>query len=821
MAKRLYTVLRACRDEEEVKSEFAKFFKIKLITHKYKIDLYTEQALYEFKYDRNFKSKTERAKVIAQTLYYIRKLKYGSLTEPVPDTIVVIDKNEGFYVRTTDFQHFYNASAKYDWDRAASQPDPNLIAALRASKLIADIQVFEFADEAEESLFIDQIFSLAQKKLIHSDKKEINEYNFEEVFIYWNRLFEKYVENGHKSSEYFISDIEAGRSKIIGDTEVLFRLGDGTVSKNVPMSEYTYFWDIYEKVTNPNVIKAIRQKIDRLSKDFGRRFTGEFYTPIDFAAKAFEYIERTVGSERYKKGNWRIWDMAAGTGNLEYLLPSSVLDHCYISTLLEDDANYCQRIFPTATVFQYDYLNDDIYMIANPGMMSPFIPKKMPQSLYDDLHNPEISWIIFINPPFATANKSSKVTGKKSKDDVSMTAIQKLMTAANLGETSRELFAQFLYRISIEFAEKTAYLGMFSTIKYLNSNNDQKLRDSFFQYRYERGFIFSSEAFVGTKGKFPVGFLVWNLSNHVELAKQSITLDVYNSDCEKIGTKEIPMVERTTFLNKWIKRYRNTTIFPPFSSGITISQRTVDVRDRVADGFICSMMSCGNDMQHQNLTALLSGPQASAGAFSVTAGNFEQAMIAQAVRLIPKHTWDRDRDQFYQPYSDELPAEFVSDCVIWSAFASSNNTVALKDVVYKGKTFQIHNEMFPFLLTETRKWACGLKEIAGQMLAQNEDRFLAKWIAEHELSPEAQTVLENARRLYMTVYANLNKIRWLDYKIALWDIGWYQIKEAAKVMPDAEPLLLALRESNRALAAKILPQISELGFLPPDIVRFE
>ncbi len=160
MAKRLFDTLKTCHDEEEVKSEFAKYFKIKLNTHRYKIDLYTEQALYEFKYDRNFRRKTERSKVIAQTLYYIRKLKYGSLTEPVPDTIVVVDKNEGFFVQTTTFQHFYNASAKYDWDRAASQPDPVLVTALKASKLIADIRVFSFADETEEALFVSQIDSL-------------------------------------------------------------------------------------------------------------------------------------------------------------------------------------------------------------------------------------------------------------------------------------------------------------------------------------------------------------------------------------------------------------------------------------------------------------------------------------------------------------------------------------------------------------------------------------------------------------------------------------------------------------------------------------
>ncbi len=821
MAKRLYDLLALCKDEEEVKSEFAKFFKIKLVTHKYKIDLYTNNTLFEFKHDRNFNSKTERAKVIAQTLYYVRKLKFGASTDPVPETICIVDKNEGFFVRTRDFHQFYNASAKYDWDRAASQPCPVLVESLKQSPLIADIHMYRFENPVEEDLFINHVYAVTQQPLFQSDKKDINEDNFENVFCYWCTLFKKYVENGHKASEYFVSDIEEGRSKVIGDNEVLFRLGDGTISKSVPMNEYNYFWNIYEKVQNPAIIKAIRQKIDRLSEDFSRRFTGEFYTPIDFAAKAFEYIKRTVGPEKYKQGNWRIWDMAAGTGNLEYLIESSVLDNCYISTLLEDDASYCKRIFPTATVFQYDYLNDDIFLIDNPNMSSQFINPKMPKKLYDDLRNPDISWIIFINPPYVTSNKKSGNTGKTSKSDVSMTNIRVMMTTEGMGEVSRELFSQFLYRISKEFGGKDAYLGLFSTIKYINANNDQKLRDDFFKYKFERGFIFSSENFMGTKGKFPIGFLVWNLSRNQHIEDQDIVLDVYNAECEKIGTKKILTKERSTLLNNWFKRPKGEYILPAFKSGFKIETNNVDVRARVADGFICSISSPGNDFQHQNYVAIYSGPYTSAGAFSVVPNNFEQSMVLHAVKKIPKHTWDRDRDQFYQPYDNSLPEEFVNDCVIWSAFASSNNTVALKDVEYNGKIYQIHNNMYPFLLSEVSSWKCGLTEITRQVFSANEDRFLAKWINEHELSDDAKELLLKAKALYQCVYANLGNIRWLDYKIELWDIGWYQIKEAAKAIPDAVPLLEDVRKCNRELANKILPQISQYGFLPPDIQYFE
>ncbi len=816
----MYSALSSCQKEEEVKSEFAKFFRIKTITRYYKIDLYTESVLFEFKYDENFNSKSARAKVIAQTLYYVRKLKYGTATIPIPDTICIVDKNSGFFIKTTDFHNFYNATSKYDWDRAASQPCPVLVEELKKSELISNIHPYEFSNENEEKLFNNHInFLIQEKGLISSDKKEINEYNFEGVFAYWKDLFEKYVENGHKSSEYFVSDIEIGHSSVL-ENEVMFRLGDGSITKNVPMSEYKHFWNMYEKVQNPKVIKAIRQKIDRLSKDFSRRFTGEFYTNPVFAEKAFDYIKRTVGPDKYKKGNWRIWDMAAGTGNLEYFIESSVMDNCYISTLLEDDANYCKKIFPTATVFQYDYLNDDIWLIANSGEVPLFIKTKMPKKLLDDLHNPEISWIIFINPPYVTSNKAGQKIGKKSKYDVSMTEIQKLMTKEELGETSRELFSQFLYRISKEFSGKTAYLGLFSKLKYLNSNNDQKLRDDFFKYKFERGFMFHAKNFSGTSGEFPIGFLVWNLSKNKHIKDQKIVLDVYNDDCEKIGTKEILTKERTALLSKWVDRPATKQVFPPFSSGITVSERTNDVRNRIADNFLCSLSFKSSDFENQKYTAIFSGPYGSAGAFSVVPENFENSMIIHAVRVIPKHTWDRDRDQFYQPYNNDLPQEFVNDCVIWSAFAPSNNTVSLKDVKYNGKIYQIHNEMFPFLLKDVTSWKCGHSGISSQLFSANEDRFLAKWIDAHKFSKEAKAVLASARKLYKCVYEQINTIRWLDYKIELWDIGWWQIKEAAKIMKNAEEPFNGLKRDFNLLSEKILPLISEYGFLPPDVKLF-
>lgn len=52
--------------------------------------------------------------------------------------------------------------------------------------------------------------------------------------------------------------------------------------------------------------------------------------------------------------------MAAGAGNLEYHLPAEAYKYLYMSTLHGGEVDHLKKVFPAATCFQYDYLNDDI-----------------------------------------------------------------------------------------------------------------------------------------------------------------------------------------------------------------------------------------------------------------------------------------------------------------------------------------------------------------------------------------------------------------------------------------------------------------------------
>lgn len=810
----LYTINKG-KTEEDIKHAYAKFFDISYDTSD-RHDLYTPRVLFEFKFDKNFANLKNRSQIIAQTLYYVRRLKFqGYIDKPIPPIICIADQNEAILTETSLWKEFYDdIPEKYDWDLAPSIPDKQLVRDISETIFAKDIHVYKITERTEFLIFAEQLSKHLKKQtqVAFEDKKVITEENFEQVFEYWNKIFGDAVRNGFKTSSYFVSDIQKDNTFFFKEqSKAFFRIGQaGEIKeKKILSRDYEHFWGLFHKVTDVDIIRAILAKVDRLTDETMRRFHGEFFTPIRFANKALDYIEKTIGKHWWRSGEYRLWDMAAGTGNLEYNLPQEALQYCYLSTLYKEDKEHLDKLFADATIFQYDYLNDDIENVFSDLTGINFeLTWKLPQKLRNDLANPKIKWIILINPPFATAQKAGTNLGD-SKEGVSDTKIRKLMHRNNLGEVSRELFSQFIYRVKFEFQHKPAHLGLFSKIKYINSNNDQKLRDTIFQFSFENGFVFSSANFDGTSksSQFPVGFLIWNLQNSEELENQAILVDVFSEKVEKVDTKIISVERRDEFLSKWIDRPSATIKFPPFGSAIEVKSENKDCRDRISQGFVASLMCKGNDFVNQNFTALLSGPYVSAGALSVTPDNFEKAMIIHAARRIPKATWLNDRDQFMKP-KGELTAEFITDCAVWNLFSNSNQTAALKDVIYEKEVYQIHNHFFPFQVNEVKSWEITDTDIK-MTLATAKDTFVAIWLSNRELSVEAKAVLEKAKEIYQFYFANLGQMRSNKFKIETWDAGWWQIKQALSDVDFCKSELKELKILHDILKEKILPKLKE------------
>lgn len=804
--------LEEATTEEVVKAAYARYFKLKYNTSD-RHDLYTVQVLFEFKTEKNLTLLKNRAAILAQTLYYIRQLKFSQIGKEIPFFLCLADKNTALLTETQTWINYYSSDS-YDWERAASKADPKLIDHLVKEPELDKLRVYKITQKGDHADFKKklEIAFAPQLAIRFGDKKIINEENFEAVFDHWKNVIGKYIRNGYKDSFYFLANIQKDKIQIDKENNrIAFTFEDANSRiQKVLMKDYEYFWNIYEYVSNLETLNGIHAKLDRLTDENQRRFEGEFYTPLNFAKKAIHYFGEVLGKKWYKTGKYRIWDMAAGTGNLEYHLPAEAYQYLYLSTLHASEADHLKKIFPKATCFQYDYLNDDVEYLFNAEKLPFTSDWKLPANLRADLANPEITWIVYINPPFATAQDARQ---KESKTGVSKTKIEKLMNEHQLGHAKRELFAQFMFRIKHEFPSNT-YLGMFSTLKYLNAPDSIEFRRRFFNVKYEKGFLFHSKCFHGVIGNFPIAFLIWNFAKSNR--KKEITIDIANEETQTIGVKHLRLIDKKAVLNNWFVRPQNSKeyILPALSNALTVKEKNVDTRHRARPDFLASICSKGNDFQNAKYITILSSPSVSAGAFSVIPENFERALTLHAVRKIPKPTWLNDRNQFLIPHTTPTQ-EFINDCVVWSLFAHSNQTSALKNVYYLEQLYQIKNHFFPFQITELQNWLISETDIK-QQLEQDTDRFVAQWLATHPLSELALQVLAKAKIVYQIYFAALNKMDIFQWKIETWDAGWYQIRRCLLAHHLAETEIAELMNFNEQLANKILPSIEEFGFLDKD-----
>jgi hypothetical protein len=280
------------RTEEDIKNAYAKHFNIKYDTSD-RHDLYTPSVLFEFKYDKNLENLKQRATILAQTLYYVHRLKFGETDKQIPPILCLADKNEAILTETLLWKDFSSDEVeKYDWDLAPSIPDENLISDLMAAKELRHIHIYKIQNEKEYDLFSEKLNGYLdnQQNLPIGDKKLITEANFEAVYAYWNENFGEDVRNGLKASRYFISDIQKGRTHIDKkENKIVFVFESGERKiKKILLHRYEYFWSIYEKVGDQDLIRSIYAKLDRLTDEELRRFQGEFFTPLKFAKKRFE-----------------------------------------------------------------------------------------------------------------------------------------------------------------------------------------------------------------------------------------------------------------------------------------------------------------------------------------------------------------------------------------------------------------------------------------------------------------------------------------------------------------------------------------------------
>lgn len=772
------------------------------------VDMFLK-LLIEYKYNEELINPVSRAKVLVQVLYYLKHFEENG--ERLPNIIMVGDINEVFVLNADD--HFTSyLDEKIDWNIAPSnahEKNPDLVL-----KIAKDDKINPFVWSVDENFSFQDVANRIKELATNNPRHvRITEHNISKIFDYFTL---KVIKDSNKIAPndlvgIFISSIIDKNScyKHPNNPNILV-----ANNKQIQINgrNFDSFFSYFEKEYSPEEKNKFTEISDRLIEDTKRRRSGEFYTPTLFTDYAHKMLSEQLGEDWKEK--YVVWDCCWGTGNLTRDYQFKEL---YASTLEQAELDCGQRYNPEATKFVFDFLNDDI---------SNLFGCKLPPKLQEALEqNKPI--VFFINPPYATAssNMGKGETQGKGKD-ACKTRIYDKMVKHKMQEASKNLFAQFMFRICLikeHFNLTNVYIGLFCNPVYLSGSSYKEFRKLFLnEFSYKQGILFNAEYFSGVSARWGINFSVWGngITTNKNFFEHSV-VDIVDDEISIIQQKNIYNLDSLKQAKDWIKEPLNGIVLnkvqkPTLSNGINVikgknSNTQIDINA------LGCYLNVGNDVYNSAVkVALLTGCDTSnANGLSIMTQNYERVMTMFSVRKLISCNWINNKDVYLAPEEDNYKyKEFENESIVYSLFHPNSNQTSLKNIPFDGKTWNIKNEFF--FMSKNDIMALANKnnfDLTYNDARVSEERFVYKKLQEIELSKEAQDVLDKAIELTKKSfkYREMFNQEHPEYQIMNWDCGWYQIKAVLKEYFADD--LKDFQGLYKILADKMRPMVYELGFL--------
>ncbi|MDU7363376.1 hypothetical protein [Clostridium sp.] len=823
MGTKFYNEIHKSKEERTIEDTYlktiGKHFAPSEIYFPYKCDGYLEsnimydenikvlRLLMEFKYGKNFNNSNDRAEVLVQILYYLKKFQLGlySKFSELPNIILAGDKTTCFIVHVNEIEKYL--SYDIDWSIAPSKAhiaNNDLVKDIIDNSCKINTIIFDIKSNFK---FDEVVIDIKRLLLNYNSKIKITENNITEIYDYFIQKIIKSPE------QYTAQDLVYYFMNVITDNEDTFIHGKKSnvlfVRNNkkiiIDSWSYNYFISNYRTKYKPSEEDKLISIKDRLIEDTESRYNGEFFTPTIWCNEAHKEIEKEVGKD------WRreyiVWDCAWGTGNLTRDFDFSKL---ICSTLREEDLSIGERYNRNSIKFQFDFLNDEVDEDSI----------KLPKDIEDTIKRDK-NIIFFINLPFGEAS-NGKVKYRKNKNRIAETKIKQWMIKDGLKNCSQQLYAQFLYRllkIKQKYKLDNMYICIFTPTLYLTGPRFDKFRDIFLKdFQFKSGFIFNASNFSDVSSQWEVAFSIWKVGEEVNKNefKYSVREIGLNGEINKINTKTVYNVPELLRANNWIKPKSNKekvdTIL--LKSGINIDYI---IKQKNKDTLAFFMNDSNNVYANTKGVYILSCPvKRHIKTTEINKYNFEDCCSLFAARRLIKSSWINQKEEYMIPNKEnQYYNEWIGESLILTLFDNASMQTSLRKINVNSKTFNIENELFFMGNDEIKNLADENRnfEVYEDCKIFNNERYVYTKLKNTNLSKEAQIVLDQAKKLIILSFKHRKEfnLKYPEYNINTWDAGWYQIKELLNIYMKDE-----LNEFNKKLEVlkeKMVPKVYKLGFL--------
>ena len=629
--------------------------------------------------------------------------------------------------------------------------------------------IYDYEKDAKElKFFIDR--NIANSTHTAKIKIDKNTQNIEDDQSIRDSLFVIYQNQGYKIAK-----------------ENLNQMFDATISiRNKEV--YQQFWKRYKRPPLKEYQEYIIERRDLLVPQDIRERKGAFFTPRQWVELPQKYLTD------YLRENWQdeyyIWDCAAGTGNLlagltnKYNIYASTLDQADVNVMherIEHGANLLKN-----HVFQFDFLNDE------------FIPQKeggkMPDSLYEIISDEEKrkKLVIYINPPYAEAGTTRQRTGTGvNKENVSKGNKTHTKYKPIIKQAANEIFALFLIRIYKEIPQ--CKIAEFSKLKILQSSNFSYFRNEY-RAKLEKIFIVPANTFDNVKGKFPIGFKIWNGEINEIFDRIISSAYIYEKGEIKRDIDEIFILPKS-YITKWIKKGNQKENIGMMNSGRT-------------------------DFQNQNLVHIQNETNDKGHSIYIDKNNLIFTSIFFTIRWVIEATWKNDRRQYEIPTDSwQTDTEFQNDCLAYTLFHGQNRISSKEGInhwiPFTEQEVDAPERFASNFMTDFIKGKIKPTEEEHQKIF-NQDNLNLIPSAPLVFSSEAQAVFDAGKELWRYYMKQENS----NPNASLYDIRehFQGRNDKGKMNNNSNDetytqLIGKLREALKVLAEKITTKVFEYGFL--------
>ena len=760
------------------------------------------RTLLEFKYDTHLKNKLTQCNILIQCLYYIKK--YENAGQKLPSTIFVGDTNECFAIHTNQIIKYLGHDV--DWKIAPSEAHKKNPEMMKA--MVDDVDILPFVYDVDENFKIKDVISKLWDLTDNVVRKiRITKDNIVNIYDYFNENVLKNCEltTNEKANLFIQIAINPSENYIHPKKSVVVTksYGEIVINRNQFKSFFSHFeGDIY----SPKEKEGLTSLVDRLVEEETRRKKGEFFTPTAFVDLAHTYISNTFGED------WRerfvVWDNSCGTMNLTRDYKFKEL---YCSTLEQSDIDTANQMNfnMEATKFQYDFLNGD-YDVLPEGLRTAIDSGK------------EI--LFLINPPYQDGSEKTRVGGDSELKNNVQTTMNKEMLEKGWGRCSRQLYAQFLYRITkFQETNNNIKIGIFCPPLFMCGESYNEFRKQFYNlFSFESGFLFEASHFSDVAKGWGISFTIFNSGKN----KKDTIIDVIetNEEFELIGTskKEMYNTDNKIKLVTWLnEKQENTNERLVLKSALNHTNKTT----LVPDDTIGTITWQSNNVEgSQQFVTLFSGAGSLSGKGnqSITKSNFNKSIIFSTSRklICGQHSnWINSKDEFLAPNENHKEyTQFTYDSIVYSLFNTASNQSSLRDVTCNNKQWNVNNEFFWLSKEQIIELANdnGYDELYRDARNGTNRYVYVKLFGEGVydlLSDDAKEVLDMATELVKKSISMRQAMSDTnpEYHLNSWDAGYAQLKLVWKqyFKDDFD----AFRKAYTRLEDRMRPLVYELGFL--------